>query len=75
MISNKNDGLVWTNLPAKFDGRDHEHPTQEQVLEYLSNLSCDKRQKAEKYVRMAPRQIDTPYRRAIEAELGWTAIS
>ena len=31
-------------------------------------------QAAERYIRMTPRQVDTPYRRHFEAEFGWTPI-
>ena len=65
---------VWTNLPAKFDGEERE-ATCDQIVEYLRNLSDEERLEAEKYVRNAPQQIDTEYRRRIEAELGWEPIS
>ena len=45
-------------------------PTAEQVIAYLRALDGEDRQKAEEYVRKAPAQIDTPYRRLIAQELG-----
>ncbi|MER9740577.1 hypothetical protein [Mesorhizobium sp. M0187] len=68
------DGVVWTALPAKFLGVDSNIPKIEQVLDHLRTLVGSKRENAERYIRLAPRQIDTEFRRRIEAELGWTAL-
>jgi hypothetical protein len=62
--------VVWTNLPCKSDGKDTK-PTGEQVVAFLRDLDDDKRPLAETYVRQAPAQIDTPYRRMIAEQLGW----
>lgn len=67
-------GVVWTNLRCKFNGRT-DMPTEMEVLAFLRDLKADKRAIAEGYVRQAPRQIDTAYRRAIEREIGWTCRS
>lgn len=65
--------VIWTALPPKFPGLGHaECPSSTQVVRYLSGLDGPKRAAAEKYVRNAPAQIDTEYRRRIEADLGWT---
>ena len=63
--------VVWTALPPKFDDENTEYPSHEAVVEYLSKLRGPLREVARKYVQKAPRQIDTDYRRHIEARLGW----
>lgn len=63
--------VIWTALPAKFESIERT-PTEEEVVRYLKGLVGTARKAAEKYVRRAPRQIDTAYRRRIEATLGWT---
>jgi hypothetical protein len=68
------DAVVWTNLPSKFNGEEKRMPTAEEVVTYLRGLQGEKREKAEEYVRKAPRQIDTNYRRAIELEFGWVPV-
>jgi hypothetical protein len=62
-------GVVWTALPPTFGGQD-------EVIEHLRALSSDgdKWKHAEEYVRKAPVQIDTEYRRRIECEFGWTPL-
>ena len=65
------DSVVWTALPPKFKGDDNRQPNVEDVLRYLRTLAGTARDAAEQYIRRAPRQIDTAYRRRIEAELHW----
>jgi len=65
------DGVVWTALPAKFQGKEGVVASPEEVISHLGSLLGAKRDHAECYIRNAPRQIDTPYRRRIEVVLGW----
>lgn len=68
------DAAVWTNLAPKFAGIDGRSPTEIEVVAYLQTLEGQARAAAEEYVRHAPRQIATAYRRAIERALGWTPV-
>jgi hypothetical protein len=68
------EAVVWTNLPPKFGGTDGRVPTENEVVAYLQTLQDETRAAAEQYVRRAPRQIATAYRRGIEGSLGWTPI-
>lgn len=64
------DAVIWTALGPKFNGKD-QTPTCDQVITHLRSLDGNARAVAEKYVRHTPPQIDTKYRRRIEAELRW----
>jgi hypothetical protein len=64
------DGVVWTALGPRFGGNRGQRPSQIEAIQYLRSLLRWKRTLAEAYICRAPRQIDTPYRRAIEVALG-----
>ena len=66
------DGVVWTALPPKFNDTE-QFPSEAQVLAYREGLRGPARENAERYIRKAPVQIDTCFRRAIAAKLGWSA--
>lgn len=68
------DSVVWTGLPAKFDGRVGHAPSQVQALQYLRGLPAEAAYRAEEYVRRAPAQIRTPFRTAFELALGWHPV-
>lgn len=66
------DGVVWTALPPKFQGQEGYLASADEVSAYLVSLEGRTREMAEQYVRNAPRQIDTPFRRHFEAALHWS---
>ena len=68
------DAVVWTALPAQMSGKET-LPTADEAVDYLRGLPHERRQHAERYIRMTPLQVDTPYRRRFEAEFGWTPQS
>lgn len=68
------EAVVWTALKPGFPESRGVVPSCEQALDYLRSLEGPGRASAEEYVRRAPVQISTPYRSAIERELGWTPL-
>ena len=65
------DSVVWTALPPRFKGENGKLPSVDEVLGHLQELPDAQQEAAEEYIRRAPRQIDTVYRRRIEDELQW----
>jgi hypothetical protein len=67
------DAAIWTGLESNWTG-----PLDEaEVVNYLrelgrTNMTASSR--AEEYIRKTPAQIRTPYRRVIEAKLGWRPL-
>lgn len=68
------DAVVWTSLPPKF-GDELRAPTLAEATTHLRELPHEQRRNAERYIRMTPRQIDTPYRRRFESDFGWSPLS
>jgi hypothetical protein len=64
------DAVVWTDLKPKFDKEDR-RPSVEDVIAHLRSLVGTQRDEVKRYIENAPSQIDTEYRRKIEAALGW----
>jgi len=75
-MRNRIAAAVWTALPSQFAGDGADRPTPgrpsiDWVIDYLRDLTGPLRDRAEEYIRSAPLQTDTHYRRRIAAELGW----
>jgi hypothetical protein len=68
------DAVVWTALGPKF-GTEDRSPSIDEVIQYLRGLTGPIRDHARHYIERTPRQIDTNYRRQIEATLGWSRQS
>jgi len=68
------DAAIWTGLSYSKKTQNI-RPNIDTIIDHLKNIIDYKTQKvAEEYIRKAPIQIDTEYRRVIERELGWTPI-
>ena len=66
------DAVVWTALDSNF--KEEGSSLEGQVTGHLQSLRDAELEEAKRYVRRAPRQIDTEIRRRLEAELGWSAL-
>jgi hypothetical protein len=62
------DAVVWNALPPR------RVPTSDHAVSALRSLSGEELRRAEETIRQTHRQIVTPYRRRIEAELSWTPV-
>ncbi|MEX2527108.1 MAG: hypothetical protein WEA09_05670 [Gemmatimonadota bacterium] len=65
-------GAVWTALPPGLKGDWGSLPSSQALLAHLGELSPDVLTRAREYVERAPAAVDTPFRRRLAAELGWT---
>ena len=74
----KMENVVWTNLREKWEYKNENDEiiivNPNDRIEYLKNLSEEKKKLAEEYIRKAPFQTQTKYRSLIEKELSWTPI-
>ena len=71
------DAVIWTALGPQHTKTGESKPVQKRppikwVIDYLQQQTGPLRDLAEQYFRCAPPQIDTEYRRYVEAALGWT---
>ena len=66
------DAVLWTSLQPKM-GDVYCRPTYQDIRGHLNGLAPAALANAGEYVRRAPRQIDTEYRRRLVADFGWTS--
>jgi hypothetical protein len=67
------DHVVWTALGPLFNGKaGNAPPSSQAALQYLRSRPLQVLNRAEEYVRRAPRQVATTFRADFESELGWT---
>lgn len=60
-------GVVWAALPPKWNHKNGIAPTQDEAVAYLRGLSGKQFTDARDYIRSAPRQVQTPWRVALES--------
>lgn len=65
------DAVVWTALNSNFE---EGQSLEAEVIGHLQALVGTKREMAERYVRRAPKQIDTVIRRRLEERFGWASV-
>jgi hypothetical protein len=65
------EAVIWTDLSSNFESKTGMPFSDDNTIAYLRSLMCESLEKAEEYVRKAPRQIRTTIRERIERELGW----
>jgi len=63
------DGVVWTALPCGLKGSRNSMPSLEQIVGHLKKLRGQDLDHAAEYIRNAPPQITTPFRRTLERVL------
>ena len=68
------EAVIWTDLPPKFNGTIGRIPTLQEAITYLKGLDINIFTHAEQYIRKAPLQIDTTYRREFEKQFKWTYL-
>lgn len=66
------EAVIWTALGPQAPDGAQRVPTFEETIAHLKGLTGKELNDARRYVRNAPRQVDTPFRRRFEVELGWT---
>ena len=66
--------VIWTALKPGFPDSRGSSLTCEEALAHLQSLDSKGQARAEEYIRRAPAQVSTPYRTAIEEQLGWTPV-
>jgi len=64
------DAVIWTGLPPRFANIEGLVPTVDDAVAYLGGLTGEAYEHARDYIQQVPKQIDTPYRKAIMARLG-----
>jgi hypothetical protein len=67
------EAVIWTDLESNFELKAEKPFSLSNAVEYLKDLTGKEGEEAEKYVRRAPAQTDTPLRRRLRKEFGWTA--
>lgn len=73
-VKNEIEAVIWTDLPENFQEKTGKSFNEKNVISYLNGLLLTRQTAAEAYIRKAPAIVETPIRRAIVAELGWTTI-
>lgn len=73
------DAVIWTNLGENWNIKNDKGDIIRQIeperrIEYLKELKGHTSAIAEEYIRRAPHQIVTAFRKKIESELNWTVI-
>lgn len=68
------DAVIWTNLKANWEETDRVKSKKRDRLDHLKTLDGPTKAIAEEYIRKAPIQITTNFRKEIQKELKWYPI-